>query len=267
MESARALPLLARRPRVLREFDLEWYWLDGQGIFECSSFGAVIERQAHFGQELQECERCGGSGFTTDDGTCRSCKGLGGRPRRLRARTRGRERAGRLLFGTIRCTACAGRVGLTDCTACRGAGWIDASPVGIQSTHEDPASYTPSEKALTKYAQISRWLTRTPTWGARVLEAYYGLDGYRWGATKWGRIMAVVPQTDEGRVMLAGVDNRFGLSAQLLLANVVDTIERISDAERALVERTKIAVCVRDATRLYGRACAVWNEAVEGAQK
>lgn len=252
-------PAPGRRRRVAREVDLEWFFNDGQMIFEGSSFGAVLERQEHFGQRLAPCEACNGTGFTDTDGTCRPCKGFGGKPRRL---TRRSARAGQLLLATKRCGACRGRTGL-DCEACHGDGSVHVPGVGVRSRpYDETPSYTPNENDLTRYAQVSRWLMRVPPSAVRVLGSYYGLDGYRWGATKWTRMLAVLPHTPVGRAMLQKEGNKFGLTPRELLENVMERIDRIAETEQRINAKRRVALAVREASVVFAEACAAWNAAV-----
>jgi hypothetical protein len=251
--------------RAARAADLEWYWTDGQLLFESSSFGAVLERQARFGQESVECAKCHGTGFTQTDGTCRACKGIGGKPKRLSFR--GTAKRGQLLLSTARCGLCQGRTGHTDCARCHGTGAVEKAPVGLCSrAYDEVPSYAPNENDLTRYAQVSRWLMRIPPGAVRVLEAYYGLDGYRWGSTKWGRVMAVVPLTLTGGALLQRMVNPFALAPNALLANHVDQIDRIAETERRIVARQKIVEGTREAMRMYAQACTVWNETLDASR-
>lgn len=260
-----AAPAQQRRARVARESDLDWFWSDGQSIFESSSFGSVLERQAHFGQHAVPCEKCAGTGFTASDGTCRSCKGLGGKPTRLAAVARAQR--GQLLLSSARCRTCRGRTGIMDCVLCHGEGAVTLAPVGVRSRpYDETPSYSPNENDLTRYAQVSRWLMRIPPEAVRVLESYYGLEGFRWGATKWGRLTAVVPHTDPGRAMLRKAANPLGLGPHVLLGNVIDQIDRLSDMEKRLAARARLALATREASRLYVWACDAWNGAVDASR-
>ncbi|HET9954150.1 MAG TPA: hypothetical protein VFQ61_06585 [Polyangiaceae bacterium] len=261
-----APPLLTAVPRgrVLREADLDWFCSHGQEIFESSAFGAVLERQATYGQECAPCERCGGSGFTKDDGTCRSCRGLGGKPRRLRAEASSRR--GRLLCGSARCGRCQGRTGLK-CDRCGGAGYVDTAPIGSTSErHEEPLAFTPDEQALTRYAQVSRWLIRAGQWAAVRLQTYYGVPGHRWAGTKWGRVFSLVPLTGAGAKMLGSTANPFSLPSDALLANYVEQLDRMRDATQRMAARSRVAEATRQAVGDFAEACSRWNAAVDASR-
>ncbi len=254
------------RSRVSRESDLEWFWSDGQSIFESSSFGSVLERQSHYGQHAVPCVKCGGSGFTTNDGTCRACGGLGGKPARLSALTRSRR--GQLVLSTSRCPRCSGRTGIRSCVLCKGEGALTLAPVGLRSSpYDEPPSYAPNENDLTRYAQVSRWLLKIPAEAVRVLESYYGIEGFRWGATKWGRLTAVLPHTPAGRSMLRKTTNPLGLPPRVLLANVVEQIDRIVDIQKRIAARARFALATREAREVYGCSCTAWNAAVEASRR
>lgn len=262
IESAPPLALVTSRRTVEREHYLEWYWTDGLTLFEGSSFGAVIERQALYGQTTGPCGRCSGSGVTEGGAWCRGCGGSGSeRPKRLGG---GRTaRRGHLLFGTVRCGACSGVTGRTECPACHGEGAVLTLPVGQASgDHEEPPSYAPDVVSLTRYAQVSRWLRSLLPRDVAILRAYYGPDGYRWGSTRWGRLMSVVVEIPAGRELLAAEPNPLGLGAHMLLANCLDRIDRISDRSVRAELRERIATVTRAAAAEYRLACAAWNVAV-----
>lgn len=145
---------------------LEWFFSEGQSAFHRSTFGAALERAQLYSARAHACGRCTGTGFTVEDGSCATCHGSG---RVLRARRRQQ-------------------------------GPITAQPV--HSTHEHSAGYTPSDETLIRYAEVSSRLQRMPAWASATLATFHGDAGARWGATRFGRLLALYPMTTAGKKLL-----------------------------------------------------------------
>jgi hypothetical protein len=123
------------------------------------------------------------------------------------------------------------------------------------------------DASLALFAQVSRWLIQIPSWSVEVLEAYYGLSGYRWGATKWGRLLAVLPLTKFGKAMLGKLNNPCELPDHELLGNYVEQIERIDDLARRMQAKKRLQEGIREADHLFASAAVRWNAAVEGSHR
>lgn len=276
--AAPSLPLSSTRAlssqRVQHEPDIEWFFCEGESMFEASTFGAVLERQALFGQHLDTCAKCEGTGFNAADGTCGSCKGSGGKPRRIK----NPPRQNQMRVGTIVCAGCKGgalrlfkkrKAGVVRyvCNACARRGYVDVNPAFLKAAdHGSEASYTPDDGQLMRFARVSRWIMGVHPSKARILEAYYGHVGCNWGATKWGRLFAVVPFTAGGHSMLSKVANPLALSDSKLLRNLCEQVA----GNQAQAKQTNFQERIREATveahKLYATAVTSWNAAVTGAR-
>jgi hypothetical protein len=245
------------------ESDLEWYWCFGQALFERSTFGAVLERQALFGNQTKPCDVCGGSGFDENDDSCAECRGMG-----FVVTGRVGKRSADVQFSTRKCPDCripkkvgSKRVSVDDCPDCKtchGKGYVEQQPaVCAKSDKSDEIGYEPDDGALRRYAKVSRRLeafTAAHPEHAEVLRLYYGTDGLRWGRTKWGRLYSCIPLTAAGRKLLHGTPNPQELNRQQLFANIVNAQDQSSSQAKA----GAILSGVHQAAKLYAAACAAW---------
>lgn len=211
---------------IRSERSLDWFFGLGQSAFEGSIFGAQLEQARSLRYRTERCKRCGGDGFTKSDGQCPKCLGMG----RLAYKRRGNGRT-----PTVYPTA------------------------EVKSS----GGYSPDERILERYAQVSRTLDRATSLDdcARpVLWCYYGDLGARWARTKHGRIFALYVLTQPAKRLLEigeqqtadlGIrpDERLGVEAGLQ-----STQPKTARAE--LLTRADL-----DARRLLVRACRAWNQA------
>lgn len=264
---------LGTRRQVEHESDLEWFFCAGESLFEASTFGAVLERQAAFGHVFDDCQACAGSGFTDADGTCGECNGMGGKPLRLKVA----QHPNPLRLGSRCCDVCKGSgqfraskraKRLVPCKPCAATGTIYLDPVGQKAIGggEEP-SYTPDDAELMRFARVSRWLVGMHPGKARILEAYYGLSGYRWGSTKWGRLFAVLPFTAGGHSMLAKAKNPLELSDHELLGNMCAQSEQNPDTTKRSNFQGQIMRATVEANGLFGVAVTEWNRIVSGGKR
>ena len=259
---------LGTQRRVSHETDLEWFFCEGESLFEAATFGAVLERQSAFGHAFDDCGACSGSGFTDEDGTCSECKGMGGKPARLKLA----QHPNPMCLGSRVCDACKGggrrrhskRGVLFACQPCGATGRILLDPVGQKATGggEEP-SYTPDDALLMRFARVSRWLVGMHPAKARILEAYYGLSGYRWGSTKWGRLFAVLPFTAGGHSMLAKAANPLELSDHELLGNICQQLEQNKSLAKRSNFQARILEATNEAHTLFVVAVKEWNAVVD----
>jgi hypothetical protein len=292
------------------EGKLEWFFSTGQSLFEASTFGALLERQATFGQKFEPCWRCGGSGFAEDDSTCKACKGMGGKPVAVvPLDPLGRERQSGLLFATTRCECCIkqprARWACSDCDGygylsasgaccllCRGTGakllktgkprkrvprrpppepcwscggkrYHERSPVGLKAEAHSEPSYTPDDAALQLFAQVSRWLLQCSDETVDTLAEFFGLSGYLWGNTKWGRLFALVPQTAAGERRLAKLPNPNSIADHYLLSNHVHELDKLEGQEREHANHW-LELVTRQAAERFQLAREDWVHVVTG---
>lgn len=207
------------------EADLEWYFGPGQSAFERSTFGAMLDAMERASFSTTRCARCDGDGVL-DVGMvaaakwCPACGGTGYRERRSRH---------------------------TNAT------------LTAQPTAEDKGGrgYTPTERALERYAAVSRRLDRVERAHVEVLTAYYGDTGARWGRTRHGRTFAVYALTPAGHKLVrmamlgSGTDGvhlsageRIGVQAELEKTQPKATRRALLDAAdrqaRELVEAASV---------------------------
>jgi hypothetical protein len=253
----------ARRESALAqrdEADLEWFWCFGESTFERSTFGSVLERQSLYGEIAELCLNC--DGYGTDPASvdrCRPCRG------------KGRITIGRVgmkdpdVGGSRSCGECRGPTGkprrgvvLADCLACEGTGIVESQAVGVPGAESGEGGYEPDDGALRRYAKVSRRLTRlegSDRQSAAVLQAYYGVDGLRWGGTDHGRLTAVLPLTRAGARLIDGESNELGLGVRELFANVIADHVRKKTPGRA----SALMAATTEAGKLYVSACRAWN--------
>lgn len=196
------------------------------------------------------CAGCDGYGYLNESGACcLKCRGSGqkllasGKPRK---RAQPRPRA-------VRCWSCAGRL------------YLDRHPAGVKAEAKTEPSYTPDDAALQRFAQVSRYLRQCKPDTVDVLAAFFGLSGYRWANTKWGRLFAVVPYTAAGEAMLAKVSNPLDLDDHKLLENVVDKLEKLTDQQHREHAQHRLEAVTRQAAEMFKSAAADWRSVVEPA--
>lgn len=289
---------------VPKEAELDWFFSTGQSLFEASTFGALLERQAAYGQIFETCSKCAGTGFDDADNSCPKCRGMGGAPL---PRDQSPIQTG-LLVTTSRCTACIKpRPTLWCCKACDGYGcfpetgarcvkckgsglkllangktrrrpkarerqvchsckgrlYHDRWPAAVKAEAGGEASYTPDDVALRRFAQVSRYLRQCSGETVEALAAFFGVSGYLWANTKWGRLFAVVPLTKAGSSLLARIDNERCLSEHELLENYVKGLEKLEERDHKRVAQERLEVVTRQAAALFKTAAAEWRDVVE----
>jgi hypothetical protein len=200
------------------------------------------------------------------DSTCQRCNGSG-----VVAGKRFRYTSDIHFHTTRRCARCKGTMEVLTktshevqdvCQRCMGAGCM--VPVTAKSTGNSkkgkPPKRTPmsaadaamvaadapvgasiDEDALLERAKVGRIadaLRAKSAVAAQVLRAYYGPEGDRWGAHRWGRIFVVWPLTKPGQKLAEICGGALSLGA---LASVRE------NEERALVPRSHIRRLMHDA--------------------
>ena len=245
------------------ESDLAWYFARGKSSFERSTSGAMLEHLDADAYTSEECERCYAGIIHATGAWCPGCGGTGF--------TTIRRKSGPLGFGIrsgcVRCSACLGSGEGTDddgqeisCHECAGAGYrLTGQNVFPTATVTAGRGYTPDDRALARYARISRILGNVEPKSLRiVLEAFYGDVGARWGRTRHGRLFAIYALTPAGHKLVR-------------MATMGDSLEGLSPAERigvqAELERSQpkaqrhalLDGCEKQARELYQTAADKWN--------
>lgn len=289
---------------VPKEAELDWFFSVGQSLFEASTFGALLERQANYGQTFDTCGKCGGSGFDAGDNTCPTCRGMGGQPK---PRDQKSEQTG-LLFSTSRCLACIQRrPKLWSCKTCDGYGCFPESgarcvackasgmkllksgkirrrpkrkrpevcwacnnsrfherrPVAVKAESGGEPSYTPDDVALRRFAQISRYLRQCSGSTLETLATFFGLSGFRWADTKWGRLFALAPFTDEGELLLDEARSEQEISDHELLENEVNRLDKLTNIEHKQRAQNRLEKLTREAAELFRAAAVEWRSVVD----
>ncbi len=194
------------------------------------------------------CTACDGYGFLNDTGACCvPCRGSGSKLKKDRAARKRPPRRPR--------AAC--------CWSCKGRLYHERSPVGIKAEPKTEPSYTPDDVALQRFAQVSRYLRQCQADTVDVLAAFFGLSGYRWANTKWGRLFALVPYTAAGEAMLSKVSNPLSLGDHELLENVVDKLEKLTDSQHREHAQQRLEAVTRQAAELFKVAAADWRSVVD----
>lgn len=243
------------------EADLEWFWCFGEATFERSTFGAILERQSLYGEVRELCLACDGYGTDPASGSrCMPCQGKG------RIRIGNTEMAAHDVLGSVPCPDCHTDTGYRrreadpdSCLTCNGELYVDSRAVGMMSAQVGEVGYEPDDGALRRYAKVSRRLGRLETrsrWAVPVLQAYYGVDGLRWGGTDHGRLTALVPMTRAGGKMIGAEPNELGLGVRELFANIMLGQARKSSKG----QKDALMHATAEAGQLYIRACRAWNE-------
>jgi hypothetical protein len=287
--------------KVPLEGKLDWFFSKGQSLFEASTFGALLERQSAYGQVFETCEGCAGSGFDADDNSCRRCRGFGGTPGpnsekplqtgllfsttacRLCAREPRRMRwckscGGCRIVNGAPCGKCRGkgvpvkkdgsprplpaRRARPACYACQGTTFNDRKPVGLKAETKPEPSYTPDDVALQMFAQISRYLMRCKPDTVDTLASFFGLSGYQWANTKWGRLFSLVPDTDAGKAMLKRQANKLELGDHELLENLVKSLEKVQEKDHKVRVQEWFETVTRQSAELFRAAAADWSSVV-----
>lgn len=194
------------------------------------------------------CAECDGYGFFAASGACcLLCRGTGakllksGKPRKRVAR---RHRP-------------------DPCWSCGGKRYHERTPVGLKAeTHPEP-SYTPDDGALRTFAQVSRWLMQCSDDTVDTLAEFFGLSGYLWGNTKWGRLFGIVPLTAAGGRTLAKLANPHDVADHYLLATHVHNLEKLKGHERERGNQW-LELVTRQAAERFKRAVAEWALVVTG---
>lgn len=195
------------------------------------------------------CSDCDGYGYLKASGACCvACRGSGakltkaGRPRKRVPRRPRRD----------------------PCWSCGGKLFHERAPVGLKVEARGEASYTPDDGALRTFAQVSRWLMRCSDDTVDTLAEFFGLSGYLWGNTRWGRLFAVVPLTPVGERTLSRLANPQHISDHYLLQNHVQTLEK-AKGHAADQAAEWLELVTRQAAERFKLATAEWTLVVTGA--
>jgi len=161
-----------------QESDLVWFFGDGQCEFERSACGPMLDALYRASGVSKPCAKCNGNGIIGDDldftapgygDWCDKCKGT----------------------GTLPIVSKKSKFPLT------------AKPKTVSG---GGSGSEPNDKALTKYASISRKINRlqeTHPRSVQILAAYYGNAGERWcGTPGYSRLFPVLVLTSAGATLI-----------------------------------------------------------------
>lgn len=130
------------------------------------------------------------------------------------------------------------------CSRCDGDGYV--VPIDVRETGSTipPATGSADVGDIMEHGEIDRILDvlrADMPLAAGVLEAYYGVDGNRWGATPRGRIWAVMPLTKDGATLAREAARAFEASHPGSYLDPCELLARELDADRseALVNRRR----------------------------
>lgn len=125
-------------------------------------------------------------------------------------------------------------------------------------------SYTPDDSALTRFARVSRKLRSleaSDPMSCRVLEAYYGDSGARWGRESVGRLFAVFPLTKRGGALIAQVRKRFETSVDIRDEEIIGTEADLQLRQPNDVRRMRLIKIRDEAEQLLLAAHKAWKAA------
>lgn len=171
--------------------DLTWYLTEGTSCFERSTFGAVLDAVIFLAFGSKTCSECGGVGVLNEPWT-------------LTHRT---ARNGDKVPLSTPIEIPTGK----DCPHCGGKGSVKERLVPESDkeltcrpkhTHHSTGKDAPADSVLTRYALVSRRLSRMPLVLSLALQAAYGDEGEANASTLRGRAWAVMPLTTAGRKLL-----------------------------------------------------------------
>lgn len=138
------------------------------------------------------------------------------------------------------------------------------APVRVDSLDPGSVGDWADDEALIELAQMSRLIGRLresdPT-SAVVLDLYYGIDGDRYGAHKWGRLFAVWPLTHAGKQIVAETGRASSVRLRPIerLANERNRSELLTVPDLRL--RSLLGRADREARGLLDRAHRALREA------
>jgi hypothetical protein len=230
------------------ERDLQWYLTEGIPKFERSPMGSMIEMLDLRAWASRECPRCKGLGFTDEPWVMhRDWNGNDISPRAIQS---GRE-----------CHKCKG-VGGLPIRQSNGGEYLTARP---KSSHDESNREAPDDATLTRYAIVSRRLSRMARVLSEALQVGYGPDGEANALTIRGRAWAVTPQTRAGQELLERFrgKNPDHETAWMPVHAMVEISRQ--DAAAGNPQRTKLlAEAGNQARHLLAMAELDWEEQIAG---
>jgi hypothetical protein len=150
------------------------------------------------------------------------------------------------------------------CWSCGGKLFHDRAPVGLKAEARGEASYTPNDSDLQTFAQVSRWLMACSDDTVDTLAEFFGLSGYLWGNTRWGRLFAVVPLTPVGERTLARIPNPQNVAEHYLLQTHVANLEKAKDEHSRQQAAEWLELATRQAAERFQLAALDWTQVVRG---
>lgn len=233
---------------VKGERDLQWYLGEGITKFERSPMGAMITMMDLRAWASRECPLCKGLGYTDE-------------PWVMTRDWNGNDIAPRQIASGKECRKCKGTGGLP-VKASSGGDKITARP---KTCREESNREAPDDLTLTRYAIVSRRLSRLPRLLSEALQLAYGADGDMNAATIRGRAWAVTPLTLAGQELLVrfrskNPDHQFAWMPMHAMVEIAK-----QDAANSHEKRTRLlAEAGSQARHLLAMAELSWDELVVG---
>lgn len=256
-------------PTLLEQETLEWYLGQGQAVFERSPTGAVLDLVAMRAYSSVKCRDCDGSGI------------LGYQENKETIRLFNLDRLMTLWQQNEKKPVRAAiERALRDCPECEGTGAkpvknpaqrqryskeapfrpLDPVDVKPRASAQFSLKSAPDDENLTRYASVSRRLSRLPMAVQRVLRAAYGIEGQSWAdVEERGRVWAVLQLTDIGARI---VRENPGLIPDQNRVERLDDIAKLQELKPLGQRSGSLGDAVRAANALLVDAVSAWNELV-----
>lgn len=230
---------------MIGERDLQWYCIEGITKFERSPMGSMLSMQDMMSCASRKCDRCGGLGYTDE-------------PWVMTRDWRGNEIAPRQIDSGKECPRCRGTGGVR--VKVPDGGEITARP---KSSHDETSREAPDDATLTRYAIVSRRLSKMPLLLSKAIQAGYGADGEANLATIRGRAWAVTPLTSAGKELLERFRGKNPDHEHAYMPVLAMTEIARQDAAGSQEKRTKLlGEAAAQARHLLAMAELSWEEQI-----
>jgi|GEM_PF-4713897 len=145
---------------------LSWFLSHGLAAFERSTMGPMLDHAELYGHGSVKCGGCRGQGIRQNGDWCDKCKGTGAFPFELDRRNRSPEE------------------------------------LPVDETQGSGGGYVPDDTVMTRYAVVSRRLSRLSAESRLAIEAHQGPQGDRCSLEPGHRLIAVYPLVPAGKKLV-----------------------------------------------------------------